>query len=187
LRLDEVDRAARRCLARYGTRWLVSPGRLEYDRVGGTVTYASDKRDGPTAGRHTFGTMEFIARLVAHVPEKGRVMQRYYGHHANRTRGERRRAESTVADTSVDAGRPATEPDLPEGGDATGLEAQGLSRGDAKRRCAEPIRQVCDVDRMDCPRRGSEMREMALIQEPAAVDKIPRHLRDKGRDARAGP
>jgi hypothetical protein len=31
------------------------------------------------------------------------------------------------------------------------------------------------------------MRVIALIREPAVIDKIPRHLREKGRDARAGP
>lgn len=31
------------------------------------------------------------------------------------------------------------------------------------------------------------MRVIALIQEPAVIDKILRHLREKGRDARAVP
>ena len=31
------------------------------------------------------------------------------------------------------------------------------------------------------------MRVIALIQEPKVTDKIVRHLRAKGRDARAGP
>ncbi len=30
------------------------------------------------------------------------------------------------------------------------------------------------------------MRVLALIQEPAVIDRILRHLREKGRDARAG-
>ena len=31
------------------------------------------------------------------------------------------------------------------------------------------------------------MRVIALIQEPAVIDKILKHLRSKGRDGRAGP
>ena len=31
------------------------------------------------------------------------------------------------------------------------------------------------------------MRVIALIQEPKVIDKILKHLREKGRDARAGP
>lgn len=36
------------------------------------MTYTSDKADGPTAGQHRFEATAFIARLVAHIPDKGR-------------------------------------------------------------------------------------------------------------------
>ncbi len=36
--------------------------------------------------------LEFLARVVTHIPDKGQVLQRYYGWYANRTRGTRRRA-----------------------------------------------------------------------------------------------
>ena len=49
------------------------------------------------------------------------------------------------------------------------------------------IRLIYEVDPLTCPRCGGEMRVIALIQEPAVIDKILRHLREKGRDARAGP
>jgi len=58
----------------------------------GTVTRTAEKANGPTAGRHTFEATAFIARLVAHIPDKGQVLQRYYGYYANRGRGERRKA-----------------------------------------------------------------------------------------------
>lgn len=86
----------------------------------------------------------------------------------------------------MDAGLPATDPELAEGG-VTVLEAEDFSRGEAKRRWAELIRLVYEVDPLVCPRCGGQMRVMALIQEPAVIDKILRYLREKGRDARAGP
>jgi len=46
---------------------------------------------------------------------------------------------------------------------------------------------VYEIDPMVCPKCGGQMRVIALIQEPAVIDKIVRHLRAKGRDARAGP
>jgi len=64
----------------------VSVERLEYHAEVGTVTYTSDKADGPTTGRHTFGAADFIALLVSHIPDKGQVLRRYYGYYANRTR-----------------------------------------------------------------------------------------------------
>jgi len=185
--LDEDDAAAHERLARYCARCPVSLERLEYDRASGTVSYTSDKADGPTAGRHTFEAVEFIARLVAHIPDKGQVMQRYYGYYANRTRGERRKAEAAVAEPSVDTGLPATDPALPEAGAVTIVAPDDFSRGEAKGRWAELIRLVYEVDPLKCPRCGREMRVIALIQEPAVIDKILKHLRDKGRDARAGP
>ncbi len=72
--LDEEDQPGHERLARYCARCPVSLERLEYDRESGTVSYTSDKREGPTAGRHTFEAVEFIARLVAHIPDKGQVM-----------------------------------------------------------------------------------------------------------------
>jgi hypothetical protein len=67
------------------------------------------------------------------------------------------------------------------------VEAEDFSRREAKRRWAELIRQVYEVDPLVCPKCGGQMRVIALIQEPAVIDKILRHLREKGRDARAGP
>jgi hypothetical protein len=166
----------------------VSLERLEYERESGTVTYTSDKADGPTAGRHTFDALEFIARLVAHIPDKGQVMQRYYGYYANRARGARRKAgEATSAPSH--RGVPASGTEPPEGGVTmvTMVEPQRFSRADARRRWAELIRLVYEVDPLECPRCGGEMRVIALIHEPAVIDKILRHLRNKGRDGRAGP
>ena len=64
--------------------------RLAYDAAAGTVTDTSDKADGPTSGRHMFEAADFTALLVAHIPDKGQVLQRYFGYYANRTRGLRR-------------------------------------------------------------------------------------------------
>ena len=67
------------------------------------------------------------------------------------------------------------------------MEVEDFSRGEAKRRWAELIRLVYEVDPLVCPKCGGVMRVMALIQQPAVIDKILQHLREKGRDARAGP
>ncbi len=79
-------------LARYCARNPVALGRLEYRRENRSVTYHSDKPTGPTAGSETMDALEFLARVVSHIPTKGQVLQRYYGWYANRTRGIRRRA-----------------------------------------------------------------------------------------------
>ena len=81
---------------------------------------------------------------------------------------------------------PVGDPELPEGG-VTIVEPEDVSRGEARRRWAEFIRLVYEVDPLECPSCGGQMRVIALIREPAVINKILKHLRDKGRDPRAGP
>ena len=38
---------------------------------------------------------------MAHIPDKGQVLQRYDGEYANRTRGARRKAEEAAAKTTI--------------------------------------------------------------------------------------
>jgi hypothetical protein len=75
----------------------------------------------------------------------------------------------------------------PPAGSVTMVEPQLFSRIDLRRRWAELLRLVYEVDPLQCPRCGGEMRVIALIHEPAVIDQILRHLRNKGRDARGGP
>ena len=49
------------------------------------------------------------------------------------------------------------------------------------------MRRIYEVDPLVCPKCAGPMRMIALIQEPKVIDKILKHLRSKGRDARAGP
>ena len=64
-------------LARYGARNPVALERLTYDRTAKTVTYLSDKSEGPTAGTETADPLEFLARVLVHIPDEGHVTTRY--------------------------------------------------------------------------------------------------------------
>ena len=79
-------------LARYCARNPVALSRLEYQPGDGTVTYHSDKPTGPTAGSEMMDVLEFLARVASHIPNKGQVLQRYYGRYSSRVRGMRRKA-----------------------------------------------------------------------------------------------
>lgn len=67
----EDDRAFATRLARYCARNPVALERLTYDRAATAVTYRSDKSDGPTAGTETAEPLEFLARVLVHIPDKG--------------------------------------------------------------------------------------------------------------------
>jgi len=66
--------------------------RFTYYRAANAVTYRSNKSDGPTAGTETVDPLEFLARVVVHIPDQGHVTTRYYGWDANRPRGMRGKA-----------------------------------------------------------------------------------------------
>ena len=133
--------------------------RLEYQSDNATVTYHSDKRTGPTAGSETLDVLEFLARVASHIPDKGQVLQRYYGWYANRTRGIRRRAGAPEEPPAVEA--ESVPPSLPE----------------IRRRWAELLRRIFEVDPLRCPRCGHEMRIVAFITQLRVIDRILTHLR----------
>jgi len=74
-----------------------------YDRTAKAVTYRSEKSEGPTAGTETADPLEFLARVLVHIRDKGHVTTRYYGWYADRPRGMRRQAEP-----ADDVGTPPT-------------------------------------------------------------------------------
>jgi hypothetical protein len=126
------------------------------------VTYRSDKSDGPTAGTETADPLEFLARVLTHIPDKGQVTTRYYGWYANRPRGMRRRAEPAAADASVPI-----------------LVVPKLAPTEATRRWAALLRQIFEVDPLVCPRCAGPMRIVACITQAAVIDQILTHLRTR--------
>ena len=108
--------------------------------------------------------LEFLARLVTHIPEPGQVMQRYYGWYASRTRGARRRQASDAAEAPVAI-----------------VEPVDWSLRAARFRWAELLRRIFEVDPLTCPRCQGLMRIVALITEPAVITRILAH-RVRARD-----
>ena len=102
LRVPEDDRAfatrrVRYC-ARYCARHPVALERLTSDRAAQAATSRSDQSDGPTAGTETADPLEFLARVLVHIPGKGHVTTRYHGWYANRPQGMRQKAAPPGAD-----------------------------------------------------------------------------------------
>lgn len=147
---------------------------MEYDAEAGTVTYFSDKPSGPTAGSHTFDALDFVALVAAQIPDKGQVLQRYYGYYSSRARGMRRKAAHAAAP-------PVGTPEVPLG------QPEDASMPAACRRWADLLRRIFEIDPLLCPSCGGNMRVVDFIVVPRDIDRILCHMRDKGRDPRAGP
>jgi hypothetical protein len=133
---------------------------MEYDEQDSSVTYHSDKPTGPTSGSETTDALEFLARLTSHIPDKGQVLQRYYGWYSSRQRGKRGKANGDAVEESL-----------------TMVEPEPDALREAKRRWAELLRRIMEVDPLACPRRGETMRVVAFITEPKVIDRILDHLR----------
>ena len=129
------------------------------------MAYRSDKSDGPTAGTETVDPLEFLARVLVHIPDQGHVTTRYYGWYANRPRGMRQKAAPTGAD-----GPPAIVP------------ARPLAPTEASRRRATLLQQIFEVDPLACPSGHGAMRIVAFITQPSVIDQLLTHRR-----ARAAP
>lgn len=159
----DTDFAAR--LARYCARNPVALERMEYGARSGKVSYRSDKSEGPTARTETLDPLEFLARVVTHIPDKRQVMTRYYGWYANRPRGVRRKlaADSQVSEAPI-----------------VFAEREDLSLREARRRWAELLRKVFEVDPLKCPGCGGEMRIISFITQQNLIDQILGHIQARG-------
>jgi Putative transposase len=122
----------------------VTGERLTYDRTVKAVTYRSDKADGPTAGTETVDPLEFLARVLVHIPDKGHVTTRYYGWYANRPRGMRRQAEPVERAPVI-------------------VPAPRIASTEAARRWAALLQQIFEVDPLACPTCHGTMRIVAFI------------------------
>ncbi|MEK7667130.1 MAG: transposase [Gemmatimonadota bacterium] len=145
------DRPCALRLARYCARNPLALGRLTYDPATEQLTYRSDTADGPTAGTQALDPLEFLARLLTHIPDPGQVMTRYYGWYASRTRGMRRRqaAGGVAAEEPVAITDPAD-----------------WSLRAARYRWAELLRRIFEVEPLTCPRCSALMRIVAVITDP---------------------
>jgi len=161
-------------LARYGARNPVALDRLPYDGPATLVPDRSDTRDGPTAGTETVDPLEFLARLVTHIPNTHQVMTRSYGWYANRPRGRRRPATTETVAAPVDGARIVAEP-------------VSLPLRDARRRWAERLQRIYEVDPLMCPSCGGAMRILAFITARAVMNQILDHLRRTRTEARGPP
>ena len=169
--VDQDDHAFARRLARYCARNPVALERLTYDAEAKQVTYRSDKSDGPTAGSETVEPLEFLARVLCHIPDKGQVTTRYSGWYANRPRGTRRREAERAAGASVAV---VVAPAVP------------LAVREARRRWADLLRLIYEVDPLVCVRCGGAMRVAAIVTARDTIAEILAHVRARSPPGR-GP
>ncbi len=169
------DREGLERLARYLLRPPVSLERLHVDEHAQAIAYAARCKSGfqtPTATAPA-DPKDFLARVLMHIPEPHRHVIRYYGAYSSVVRARRQREAASTA--AVPAAAPVTSaPANPE------MRA-------LRRRWAQLIRRIFEVDPLVCPRCGATMRIIAFITEPRVITKILRHLATNAAGQRSPP
>jgi len=150
VRTTTVEDARR--VARYMAKPILALGRLSFDEDDGRVIYQYGKADDDKV---EMDYLDFIARVTAHIPDKGQVMIRYYGLYSNAHRGVMRKRGRATSVMPVVAPSPHKQ---------------------ASPGWRELILKVYETDPLTCPACGAQMRVIAFITNYAVIDKIIHHL-----------
>jgi len=175
------DTAGLRRLAEYILRCPFSLARVVRLTDDGSVIYRAEKdhyrcfpgpasadlRGGPKRNFQVFSALDFLAEVTQHIPNKGEHLVRYYGWYSHRQRGIREQLRS-----AGEAERPTI--------DRSALDAQ-KSAADGPRpgsisTWAMLIKRVYEVDPLECPCCGGQMKIVSFI-ERCQADVIERILR----------
>lgn len=162
-------------LVRYMMRSPISLFRLRFTPGGKQVVYT--RKGGHDTAEpeedERIEADEFVARVLVQIPDPRRHLVRYYGAYSNRARGQRRKAQAQLHGNGP-------------GGDEESLPPP-QERAALRRRWANLIRRVYEVDPLVCPRCGAEMRVIGFITEPSVIKRILDHIRKRDTVSRPPP
>ena len=160
---DDVDGMER--MARYLLHAPLNLDRMHFDQDHNTVAYRSKHQRRNSPGT-LYDPLDFLARLLMHIPEPRLHTIRYTGAYSSVSRARRRAAlpnEHHPGTATVGDDAPST----PE-------------RRRLRRQWAQMIRRIFEVDPLICDC-GETMRIISFITNPTAINKILDHLDSKGR------
>ncbi len=105
--------------------------------------------------------LEFLARVLDHVPDPGQQLLRYWGWYSNAARGRRERVEGRAS--AAPAGDSATDPD----------EVESRRR---RLTWSQLIRKVYELDPLLCPYCGSQLEIVAFVVDWVSLRRLLTHL-----------
>jgi hypothetical protein len=167
-------------VARYMLRAPVSLSRMRWTRGSREVFYASKGSDHapnqPLPKAESIDALEFIARVIAQIPDPRKHLVFYYGYYSNVARGLRRKNQ-------LQSSREQTSPPPTPHQEPPSSPAQKAA---LRRRWADLIRRVYEVDPLICTRCGGQLHIISFITQTTVIRKIVEHLNRKPND-RAPP
>ena len=148
-------------------RWLLPGGQ-------DVLHFPKGKGDDPGGSSpERIHAMEYVARVLSQIPEPRKHQVRYYGYYSCAARGKRLKdpLRSQEGSTSVHP----NEPDPPP-------QTAAL-----RKRWADLLRRIYEVDPLVCPRCSAQMRVVSFITQPAVIRRILDHMRRTPRPATRPP
>jgi len=175
VRIEPEDQKSMERMARYILRPPLSLKRMHYADGADEVVYERKASNGQPGSEERFDPLDFLARVIAHIPEPRSHLVRYLGHYSNVSRGRRNNGKE----------EPLT-PAHPKEREDDGLS--DMQRRARRRAWAYLIRRVYEIDPLVCSSCGGSMRIISVILEQKVITKILGHLARKGiKSGRAPP
>jgi hypothetical protein len=167
VRFEPEDRKSMEKVARYLLRPPLSLERMTYTKGDDQVVYQRKGKDGRPGEEERIDALDFLARVIAHIPPPRVHLVRYFAHYSNVSRGRRRKGQEA----------PLT-PGHRRDSEDDGLTA--AQRRARRREWARLVRRVYEVDPLVCAKCGEEMKIISVILEHKVIRKILGHLARKG-------
>ena len=107
-----------------------------------------------------FYAVDWLARLIIHIPNKREQMVKYYGYYSNKSRGLRKKEEQRSHEDKTEA-----------------INFSNIKRKKFNKKWASLIQKVYNVDPLICPKCSGKMRIISFIEEESIIEKILKHLK----------
>jgi NAD-dependent SIR2 family protein deacetylase len=154
---DEEESLER--LAQYIVRAPISQERMLYipeeNTKGGTAKVVYTGKNSNSNKTETFDALEWLAKVVSHVPNKGEQLVRYYGYYSNKARGLRKKVDETEIT----------------------IETSAIKRKAFSRNWARLIQKIYNIDPLKCEGCGGKMKIIEFVEDEALIKKILVHLK----------
>ncbi len=157
-RIRPEDENALGNLAKYIVRAGFSRERMLYipaeKSADGSAKVVYQSKDG--SAEQTFDALDWLARIVVHIPNKYEQLAGYVGFYSNKSRGMRKKAETDDAIPSITPGESTSK--------------------QFRRRWARLIQKIYEVDPLCCPNCEHQTRVVSILEAGSIVKKILEHL-----------
>jgi len=170
VKISRDDEQGKKAIAQYIIRNPFSVKKLTYKEETAMVVYKSKMTHGKNKGNfQVMDAEEFIAAITQHIPEKSFQMVRYYGWYSNKSRGTRKNNEEQAV-SSISA--------------LSSEEVEVIDVSSYKPRRIPPktwrecIKKIWEVDPLECPKCGCEMKIISFISksQKEVIRQILEHL-----------